>query len=143
MGTQSWPALTKSRRLVSPGIVCEQSEKPDTWDAYNEEEMYLDLVELFSRFHGRSNVLVAHSFGTCLATRLAGSHPLALARVEALVLAGTRPDKPPGALSSHVTSHVLVRPLRVRLGPTLGGCCVVFGRVSNHTPAKIGAHVYL
>ena len=82
---------------VSRVAVTRQSEKPDHWALYHEDEMYADLAAVFARYHGRRNVIVAHSFGTCIASRLVGSDPLARARVERLVLVGTRPEIPPGA----------------------------------------------
>jgi pimeloyl-ACP methyl ester carboxylesterase len=91
-----------------------QSPKPDDWATYHEEELFLDLAALFDRFAGPRNVLVGHSFGTALVTRLAGSH--ARGRVHRLVLIGAA-----HCLSLPVTAcHCLPLPVTACHRPSLG-----------------------
>ncbi|RYY33818.1 alpha/beta fold hydrolase, partial [archaeon] len=53
---------------------CGDSDKPDVWDAYAEEETVADAVEVVRRYAGAQCVLVGHSFGSNVAAQLA-VHP--------------------------------------------------------------------
>ena len=74
---------------------CGASHKPDDWYAYAEDEMYADLSAIVATHRAERNFVVGHSFGTCLASRLAGSD--GVDHVHGLVLIGTQPHLPRGA----------------------------------------------
>lgn len=50
---------------------CGDSDKPDTWKAYDEEELLQDARAMWDKYYmeGKRNVIVGHSFGSALAVR--------------------------------------------------------------------------
>ena len=50
---------------------CGDSDKPDTWSAYAEDELLADARAIWDKYfmEGKRNILVGHSFGSALAVR--------------------------------------------------------------------------
>ncbi|KJE92399.1 hypothetical protein CAOG_03377 [Capsaspora owczarzaki ATCC 30864] len=62
-----------------------KSEKPHRYDLYARESIVQDSIELFHRYRGRRNVLLAHSYGTSVTTAL---YPHIQQHVSAIVMLG-------------------------------------------------------
>lgn len=61
---------------TADALGCGQSPAPDDWEAYAEDEVVADWAAVYARAAGRTPerpvFLVGHSFGTCVAAKLAG-----------------------------------------------------------------------
>lgn len=69
---------------------------PTEWYGYAEDELLADLEAVYQRYKGAgANFIVAHSFGTVIASRLCAK-PSVTPTVTALALIGSAYDKPAG-----------------------------------------------
>ncbi|WP_297845548.1 alpha/beta hydrolase [Pseudomonas sp.] len=91
------------------------SDKPDHPQAYAWDELVADYLEVFQRYRGKRNVLVAHSFGTGLTLSALASLNQAgrIGEVQGALLLGTfleRPQRSGGIMSLPVWVLELLRP---------------------------------
>ena len=58
------------RSIMFDAFGCGGSPKPYDEDAYTTEQLVLDALEVFHRYSTESNVIVSHSFGTSLTSKV-------------------------------------------------------------------------